>query len=292
MLEGRVIRSRGNYFAVLTSEGELECQPRGRFRQEQLRILAGDLVKVTPLADDRGVIETVLPRRTELFRPPVANLDQVMIVFTVREPALQLPLVDRFLVLAEAHHLDILLVLSKIDLLDPEEIDEIRSIYRGTGYPFHAVSAWDGRGVDELRSALREKASVLAGQSGVGKSSLLNALEPGLSLRTGAVSEKAKRGRHTTRHVELLTMNNGGLVADSPGFSRLDLGFLNKEALAYCFPDFRPYIRQCRFASCLHQEEPRCAVREASEAGMIPAVRYEHYLEFLQEIKDWEKRKY
>lgn len=292
MLDGRIIRSRSNYFTVLTAEGELECQPRGRFRQEQMRLLTGDLVKVTPTAPDRGVIEAVLPRKTELIRPPVANIDQAIIVFTLEQPPLNLPLVDRFLVLAEAHHLSILLVLNKIDLVEPAEVEEIRGLYRGTGYPFFPVSALDGRGIEELKEELASRASVLAGQSGVGKSSLLNAIQPGLALRTGAVSEKIKRGRHTTRHVELLLLANGGLVADTPGFSRLDLDFLAKEELSHYFPDFRPYLTQCRFADCLHQEEPRCAVREAVEAGEIAPRRYEHYLQFLQEIREWEKKRY
>ncbi|MCL5047092.1 MAG: ribosome small subunit-dependent GTPase A [Actinobacteria bacterium] len=286
MLDGRVIRSHGQIYYVLVGERLLECRQRGRFRLEKRRVLAGDRVKVTPLGKDSGVIEEILPRVTALTRPPVANVDQAVVVFTARSPELNLPLLDRFLVLVEAAGLDVVLCLNKVDLLEPGRADAVLGPYRAVGYRAVGTSALTGEGVDDLRPLLSGKVSVLAGQSGVGKSRLLNALVPGADLRTGELSS-IQRGTHTTRHVELLEVGSGetgGLVADSPGFSFLELNHIEKGELASLFPEMRELGPDCRFSGCLHYQEPDCVVKEAVEEGRIAAARYEHYRQFLAEI--------
>lgn len=285
MIEGLVTRTHSNIHYVRTGQDLVECRLRGRFKVENVQVLAGDRVKVTLLPDGTGVIEDVLPRSTQLARPPVANVDLAVIVFTVREPELDLTLLDRFLVLGEAANLDILACLNKVDLAEPEELERLVNWCRRAGYEFVPTSARDGRGLDTLEAALRGRIAVFAGQSGVGKSSLLNRLEPGLRLRTGEVSRKVRRGRHTTRHVELVPLAGGGMVADTPGFTYLKFEGLSPAGLAGLFPEMRPFIPQCKFASCRHRQEPACAVKQAVADGDIDEQRYADYLVFLGEIE-------
>jgi len=291
MLSGLVIKTYSNYFLVLVEGREVRCRLRGRFRRERLQVLTGDRVQVNLLDEGTGVIEGVLPRKSQLVRPPVANVDQVICVFSARQPVLNLSLVDRMLVQAEKEQLAAVLCLNKIDLLDQEEVEEVEAHYRPAGYPVLPTSARFGVGIEELRSRLEGKISVLAGQSGVGKSRLLNALQPGLQLRTGELSRKVGRGRHTTRHVELLFIAPGGWVADTPGFSVLEpAAGMAAEELGGCFPEIKKHATGCRFSNCLHRHEPQCAVKEAVEEGNIPYQRYEHYLQILQEIEELERR--
>ena len=284
LLQGRVIRSHGHQYYVLTGDQVLQCRPRGKFRLAGEQVLAGDVVEVQPTAAGEGYIVAVLPRQSLLAKPAVANADYVLLVYTAREPDLDLRMVDRLLVVVEASGLEAVLCLNKLDLLSPGEIEEATRIYRSIGYPVFTTCAWSGDGVEKLSAHLRGKSVVLAGQSGVGKSRLLNALVPGAKLRTGEVSARLQRGRHTTRHVELLRLPGGGLVADSPGFTFLDLSHLKKEELATCFVEFGPSADACRFATCLHRREPSCGVKVAVREGAIATSRYEHYLEFLEEI--------
>lgn len=295
-VQGLVIRSHGHIYYVAVSDPApevLECRPRGRFRVcDDGAVLAGDQVEVVRLGGGEGVIDNVLPRREVLTRPPVANVDQALVVFTAHQPELDMPLLDRFLVLAESAGLDVLLCLNKVDLCSQEEVNGLVALYGGVGYRVFPMAAALGRGVEALRAELDGKTSVLAGQSGVGKSSLLNALEPHLRLRTGDVSAKLGRGRHTTRHVELLPLTpaaaggRGGYVADTPGFSYLDLSHIAKEELAGYFPEFDGPAEECRFSGCLHHKEPDCGVKHAVEEGRIAGSRYDNYLRFLQELSD------
>lgn len=291
MVIGQVVRSHSNLHYVLIDGREVECRQRGRFRLEKRPVLTGDLVQVSLTGDGNGVIEEILRRKVELKRPPIANVDQALIVFTLKAPERNLPLLDRFLVLAEHTGLDVVIVLNKIDLLAPVEVEEFAGTYRAIGYPVVPVSAREGAGLDALRPLLEGKTSVVAGQSGVGKSRLLNALKPGLQLVTGALSAKLERGRHTTRHVELIPLDSGGLVADSPGFTYLEFTEIEKEDLRDLFPEFRSLTPQCRFSSsCLHRHEPDCRVKEALAEGQIVRTRYDNYLTFLAEIEA--QRKY
>lgn len=292
MIEGLVVKTYSNIHQVLAGGRVVACKPRGRLRKEGLRVLAGDRVRLTVLDDHTGVIEEVLPRRAALVRPPVANVDLAVVVFTLREPDLNRAMLDRMMVLVEAAGLDALLCLNKRDLLAAGEADGVISCYRRAGYPVVLTAAKEGRGVEALLPFLQNRISVLAGQSGVGKSTLLNALRPGLGLRTGDLSARASRGRHTTRHVELLPVAGNGLVADTPGFSFLSLEGLARQDLAFFFPEMRPFSPRCRFSTCMHRQEPDCAVKEAVEAGQIDGVRYEHYLQFLSELEEIEARQY
>lgn len=283
LMRGRVLRSHSNLFSVQADGREWPCRQRGRFRLERNAVLTGDWVLFEPQPDGSGYIVRIEERQNQLIRPPIANVDQAIIVFTAREPDLNLPLLDRFLVLAEWSDIGVVLCLNKADLITPEEAEAIAAPYRQVGYTVLPIAAKFGRGVDRLKPLLKGRVSVLAGQSGVGKSRLANALAPGLTLRTGEVSQKLGRGRHTTRHVELLAVG-GGLLADTPGFSLLDVTGIPKDQLWLCFPEFVTYGNRCRFPSCLHYKEPDCAVKAAVQDGHIQDARYRRYVEFLEEI--------
>ncbi|HEY3315889.1 MAG TPA: ribosome small subunit-dependent GTPase A, partial [Bacillota bacterium] len=238
-----------------------------------------------------GYIETIVPRTTELRKPPVANVDQAAIVFTLRDPDKNLALVDRFLVMVERKGLGIILCLNKCDLLSEEEIAEAVRYYEGSGYRIIPTSAKWSVNLETLRETFAGRTTVLAGQSGVGKSTLLNALIPGAGLSTGELSRKVGRGTHTTRNVRLLRAW-GGLVADTPGFTQVELEGLPVRGLADLFPEFRPCEGYCRFDGCLHDREPGCAVKEAVAEGRIDGQRYQHYLEFLSEAREAERNRY
>lgn len=281
-MEGIVIRAYGGYYYVHDGRGEWECSLRGRFRHAKQQVLVGDRVCFRPGRGRAGVIEKVLPRRSALVRPPVANVDQAVIVFAVREPDPNPGLLDRFLITAAMNNIEPLICFNKVDLAGNGRV-ELVSRYQES-YRVVVTSARTGRGLDQLREALRGRVSVFAGPSGVGKSTILNALLPGLKLKTGEISEKLKRGRHTTRHVELIFLPEGGLVADTPGFTSLDLPDMEPEELAAYFPELEAYYGKCYFTGCLHYKEPGCAVKEAVEAGRIDEARYRQYLVFLEEL--------
>lgn len=285
MPEGRVVRSHSNVHYVDIGGEVLECRPRGRLRYLEESVLTGDLVKVSRAGPGLGAIDEVLPRRNVLARPHVANIDQVVVVFAFHEPELDLGLVDRFLVLASASELDAALCLNKTDLATPAEVAAVRAVYEALGYPLVTASAVLGQGLAELRGRLAGKTSVLAGPSGVGKSSLLNALDPGLGLRTGEVSRKVRRGTHTTRHVALIDVGGGGLVADTPGFTQLDLANMKPSDVAWHFPEIAELAPGCRFRGCFHRAEPGCRVKEAVAAGDMDPGRYERYLSLLGEAE-------
>jgi ribosome biogenesis GTPase len=273
-------------------EGLWECSLRGRFRIRKQVFLPGDRVSFAVVDGARriGVIEAVLPRKNELLRPPVANMDQVVVVLAAADPKPDLWLLDRLLMMIQTTGAEPVICFNKQDL-NPEGLASLTEIYGRTGFRTAAVSAYTGLGTDGLRAIMRDRTTVFAGPSGVGKSSLLNALEPGLRLQTGEISEKLGRGRHTTRRVELLTLSFGGWVADTPGFSQLYLPEnVTAADLAGLYPDFRPYVDQCQFASCLHRAEPVCGVRAAAEEGLLDAGRYERYRMFLDEALSAERR--
>lgn len=284
---GQVIRSHSNIYYVLAEGREIECRPRGRFRLEKQGVLAGDLVEIH-VEGDEGRIDQILPRKTVLLRPPIANVDQVLIVFTLREPEGDYPFLDRVLCHVEMAGASPVLLLNKVDLLEPEQVAQFCHMYgEQVGYPVIPISAREGLGVDQVRPLLAGRLSVLAGHSGVGKSRLVRSLIPDRTdVRVGELSEKLGRGKHTTRHVELMPLPGGGLLADAPGFTYLEFTTaIEKWDLVRYFPEFERHAADCRFDDCLHRKEPDCAVRAAVASGVIPASRYENYLAFLQEVE-------
>ena len=284
METGRVLKFYNSFFYVQTDTELLTCRLRGKLKRDRRGVSAvcpGDLVELTKLADGTGVLERPLARRNLLRRPAVANIDQVILTFAAAEPDLHPLLLNRFLVLAEWSGIpSVIICVNKMDLAAEQDVLSCYENY----YPVLRVSAERGEGMDLLRERLAGKVTVFAGPSGVGKSSVLNALHAGLSLATGAVSEKIRRGRHTTRVAELLPFA-GGFLVDTPGFSSMELADIDLAELSTCFPDFQPYLGHCRFSPCTHSHEPDCAVKAALETGEILRERYDAYCAILDEIK-------
>ena len=276
------------YLQVAGQEELLSCRLRGRIKRNKGAVVTGDYVEYQMLEDGTGVIESCLPRRTLLKRPAVANIDQVLITFAARQPDLNQLLLNRFLVLAEWSGIpEIVICINKCDLLE-EKADFLQD-YVQAGYKLLMVSAQEGQGIQELKNLLTGRVTVFAGPAGVGKSSLLNAVDSNLELATGKISDKIKRGKHTTRAACLLPLPEGGTVVDTPGFSAAELENIDKAQLAHYFPEFRPYIEKCYYNTCTHSHEPDCAVKEAVEAGAICQARYEAYLNILQTINERKK---
>lgn len=293
-LTGTVLRARSGFYTVTTESGTYECQLRGRLKRERQSedlVVIGDQVTLTPLTDVEGVIETVAPRRSRFSRRQpgnrgswkedlmVANLDQLVAVFACADPVPHVRMIDRFLVIAEYNEVPALIVANKLDLTDPVAATALFGIYERIGYPVLYTSATSGLGITELRDHLAGRISLVAGPSGVGKSTLLNAVQPGLNLATGPVSEALHKGRHTTTASELLPVDGpmGGHVADSPGLRQVGLWQIPAEEIAWCYPDLRPFLGECRFADCSHGPEPGCAMTAAVTAGGISPARLDSY---------------
>lgn len=309
MINGVLLKAYGGFYYVYAEGRVWECSPRGRFRVKNQDIMPGDQVAILPeevLRDGEGecpeekgtefkaTIESVEPRRNVLTRPVIANVDQAVLVFAMTSPKPDLNLLDRLLIQVSHAGIDPILVFTKLDKYLEDKAEDasdypIAGVYRNIGYTVVETSTETRQGIEELSACLRNKISVLAGPSGVGKSSLFNALSSGKRLKTGRISHKSKRGRHTTRHVELLVCA-GGLVADTPGFSSLRLPKMKREDLAGFFQEFSPWQGHCRFKSCLHDREPDCAIKAALENGEIYSERYEHYRIFLKEVIEAERK--
>ena len=292
MIEGMILKGIGGFYYVKTGNEIYECRARGVFREEKITPFVGDIVLIRENETDKtGYIEKIYPRKSKLIRPPVANVTQALIVISMKNPDPNLWLLDRFLILARHEGLNTIICLNKIDLVDCKEFNAVKSIYQKAGYKVIATSPVLNIGIDELRDTLRNNITVFSGPSGVGKSSLLNQVQPNLQLKTGEISDKTKRGKHTTRHVELLELDNGGYVLDTPGFSSLDIDFIdNAEELKKYFNEINSVKNQCRFNSCLHYKEPDCEVKRLVEVGEISKIRYENYIKFFEEIKN--RRRY
>lgn len=292
MPEGKIIKALSGFYYVLSGSDTIQCRGRGVFRKNKVTPLVGDYVTFQADNDKEGYIMEVQTRKNELIRPPIANVDQAILVFSAKEPDFSTLLLDRFLAIVEASGIEPLICISKIDLLDSRtraEVDGYARDYRAIGYEVLLISSETEEGIKQLRPYLAGKISVFAGQSGVGKSSLLNAIQPDLDLKTNGISSHLGRGKHTTRHVELIETSSG-LVADTPGFSSLDFTGIEMEELSALFPEMRRLSPDCKFRGCLHINEPKCAVKTAADAGDIPAYRYNHYEQFIQEIKDRKPR--
>ncbi len=284
MLNGVIIKAYNSFYYVQTAEKVISCKLRGRFKKERFSLLVGDQVEYESTGAGKGIIENILPRRSMLRRPMIANIDQVILTFAAVNPNINRILVDRFLVLGEMSELEIVLCINKIDLADEQELETIVEQYRSIGYKVITLSAKAGTGINELRSMLYGKISVFAGPSGAGKSTLLNTIETGLTLVTGEVSEKIGRGKHTTRFAELLPLSGGGFVVDTPGFSFTEFNDIKPQELMHCFPEISELTAGCKFNTCIHSREPQCAVKQAVSEGKILQYRYDSYHEILQEI--------
>ena len=295
MTEGRIGKALSGFYYVTTEAGEtLTCRARGKFRKEGLSPLVGDRVAVRELGGGEGYVEEILPRRNAFQRPAVANIDQLVIVASGAIPVTDPFLIDRMSAVAALKDCGVVLLLNKCDL-DPAE--ELFRIYTAAGFPTLRVSAETGEGMAELEGLLAGKLSAFTGNSGVGKSSILNRLDPRFALKVGEVSQALGRGRHTTRHVELFRLPNGAEIMDTPGFSSFEAEELNwelKQHLPETFPEFRPYLGQCRFVGCSHTKEKGCAVLEALRRGDIQKSRHQSYLRLYEELKplkEWEQKK-
>ncbi|QSF47056.1 ribosome small subunit-dependent GTPase A [Paenibacillus tianjinensis] len=301
MPEGIIVKALSGYYYVkplhngliATEEEAVQCRGRGILKKRGVAPLVGDRIIYVLTENGEGMVDEILPRESELIRPPVANVKLAVLLFSVREPDMNLNLLDKFLVHIEHSGLEPLIVLTKQDLAvdEGEATALVKELYERIGYEVMITSSLTGSGSDELRSRLAGVISVFSGQSGVGKSTLLNRLVPGLELETGEISMRLGRGRHTTRHVELMDIGNGGFVADTPGFSQLDFLELGVEELSVCFREFASYAENCKFRGCSHLHEPGCRVIEAWQAGEIADSRYDHYKLFYNEMKD-KKRRY
>ena len=289
-LTGRIIRSISGFYDVQTSSGLVNCRARGILRKDGQSPLTGDMVEIT-VERGKGMVERILPRRNRFVRPAVANLDALVVFAANVNPVTEPFLIDRVAAIAGDQEVPVVLCINKCDL-DPAL--DLAKIYNAAGFTVICASAQTGEGVEELRQLLRGKLTAFTGNSGVGKSSMLNRLCPELALPVGEVSEKLGRGRHTTRHVELYMLEEGTYVADTPGFSSFDtdqMDVILKENLQYAFSDFGPYIGQCQFHDCSHRKEPGCAVTKAMEEGALEQTRYDSYLRLYEkasQIKTWE----
>lgn len=293
-LEGRIIRGVGGFYDVAATDGEIwRCQAKGIFRLQKIRPLAGDFVEIILLDPEEKVanLARILPRKNELLRPAIANVDQALLIFSLKAPDPDSLLLDRFLISMEDQQLPILLCFNKKDLVEEKEQERWKEIYEKAGYEILMISA-SKESRELLLPYLKGRTTVLAGPSGVGKSTLTNLLQEHTLMETGEISRKLKRGKHTTRRAELIPIDEETWFADTPGFTSLQIPELLPAELSSCFPEMAKYSGKCRFQGCAHMAEPDCAVKKAVEAGEIHPARYANYQSFYRELQDREKKKY
>lgn len=293
MKQGKIVKGiAGFYYVSVAGSGIYECKAKGAFRQKKMKPLVGDNVSIDIINEEekKGNVVEILPRKNALVRPAVANVDQALVIFAGTSPKPNLNLLDRFLLMMEQQNVPTLICFNKEDLASEAEIQELRDAYETSGYPLFFVSARQQEGIEPLRAALEGKTTTVAGPSGVGKSTLINLLAPEVQMETGEISEKIQRGKHTTRHSQLILLNEQTYIFDTPGFSSLAVDFFEKETLGTLFPEFVEYEQNCRFTGCSHIGEPVCGVKEALAEGKISQSRYNNYVQIYNELKD--KRKY
>lgn len=292
-MTGKIIKGiAGFYYVHIENKGVYACRAKGIFRNANQKPLVGDNVRIDILDEDKkeGNVIEILPRRNELLRPAVANIDQALIIFSIVKPNPNFNLLDRFLIRMERQKLQSIICFNKQDIASGEEKEALRAAYETCGCHVLFVSALEGDGMEALRGYLTGKTTVVAGPSGVGKSTIINFLYPEANMETGSISRKIERGRHTTRHSEIIALGEDAYIMDTPGFTSLSIEEIPKEELGTYYPEFGKYEPSCRFSGCAHINEPDCGVKEAVECGHISRVRYENYKILYQELKD--KKKY
>lgn len=293
-MQGKIIKGIAGFYYVQTKNGVYECKAKGSFRNRKLKPLVGDNVEIAVLDEEKkiGNLEELLPRMNSLIRPAVANVDQALVIFAAAKPDPNLNLLDRFLIMMEQKGIPTILVFNKSDVAEPEKLSEFARIYESCGYEVLTVSALQEEGISKIKEVLKGKTSTVAGPSGVGKSSIINLLQSDIYMVTGSISEKIERGKHTTRHSELIMIEEDTYIFDTPGFSSLYVSDMEKEELKDHFPEFAQYEGECKFLGCVHINEPVCGVKEALSQGKIAKSRYENYQLIYEELKEKEKRKY
>lgn len=287
-MRGKIIKGIGGFYYIHTGDaGVYECRAKGIFRREGQKPLVGDNVEMSVLDETNkvGNVDQILPRKNALIRPAAANVDQALVVFAAASPKPNLNLLDRFLICMRQERIPVKICFNKTDLAEPGEIEKLADVYENCGCPVMTVSVREREGLDQIREELRGKTTVVAGPSGVGKSSLTNFLQPEAAMEVGEVSRKIDRGKHTTRHTELIWIEKDTYFLDTPGFSSLYLKGMEWNRLKDYYPEFGPYENFCRFQGCVHISEPDCAVKEALEKGEISRLRYENYLLLAEELK-------
>lgn len=291
-MQGRIIKGIAGFYYVYADGGLYECKAKGIFRNRKMKPLVGDMVEIEVLDEDKklGNLTEILPRMNELIRPAVANVDQALVIFAAKNPKPNYNLLDRFLLMMEKQQVPAVVCFNKTDLARERELSVLTDVYKGCGYRVIFTSVSEETGLSEIREAVEHKTTVLAGPSGVGKSSMMNLLYPQAAMETGEVSEKIKRGKHTTRHSELIHVGDDTFVMDTPGFSSLFVDMFEEDEIKYYFKEFEPYEGKCRFQGCSHTHEPGCGVKEALEQGKISQIRYDNYVLIYHELK--EKRKW
>lgn len=293
MSEGTIMKALSGFYSVDDGRTITVCRGRGKLRHEKVTPLVGDRVRFTAMGDGSGALDEILPRKNQFYRPAVANIDQLVVIASEAAPVTDPFLIDRVVAIAEGRHCQCIICINKCDLVPG---DTLAPIYASAGFPTLCVSAETGEGIEALKELIIGKVSAFTGNSGVGKSSILNAIAPETALATGEISEKLGRGRHTTRHVELFRLSCGAVVADTPGFSSFDVDrmeLMRKEELQHCFREFAPYLGKCRFQNCAHIKEKGCAVLEGLKQGELQPTRHQSYVRLYEQAKaipDWEQR--
>ena len=292
-MQGKIIKGIAGFYYIYAEDGNVyECKAKGIFRKDNFKPLVGDNVEISVLNEEEneGSVTSILPRRNSLIRPAVANVDQAFLIFAMENPKPNFLLLDRFLIMMEQQEIPAVICFNKKDVGDKDEMEKLYEIYTGCGYRVVLSSTYEGEGMDEIHEILNGKTTVVAGPSGVGKSSITNCMQGEVQMETGEISKKLKRGKHTTRHSQVIPVEKNTFLVDTPGFSSLYLTDMKEEELRDYFPEFVMYEPQCRFQGCMHIHEPGCAVKKALSEGKISQQRYDNYLALYEELK--EKRRY
>lgn len=292
-MQGKIIKGIAGFYYIYAEDGNVyECKAKGIFRKDNFKPLVGDNVEITVLNEEEkeGSVTSILPRRNSLIRPAVANVNQAFLIFAMENPKPNFLLLDRFLIMMKQQEIPAVICFNKKDVGEKEEMEKLYEIYTGCGYRVVLSSTYEGEGMDEIHEILKGKTTVVAGPSGVGKSSITNCMQGEVQMETGEISKKLKRGKHTTRHSQVIPVEKNTFLVDTPGFSSLYLTDMKEEELRDYFPEFVMYEPQCRFQGCMHIHEPGCAVKKALSEGKISQQRYDNYLALYEELK--EKRRY
>ena len=291
-MQGKIVKGiSGFYYVHVVGTGIYECKAKGVFRNRKVKPLVGDNVEIVVLDEEKriGNVEEILPRKNELIRPAVSNIDMALVIFAAAKPDPNFNLLDRFLCMMEYQKVPVTICFNKCYLVSEEEKEKLQQIYAPAGYEILFTSVKTGENIDNLKALLADKTTTVAGPSGVGKSSLINELQTGVRMQTGAISDKIGRGKHTTRHSEIISIGQDTYIMDTPGFSSMDLPGFEKEDLWTCYPEFVPYEPECRFIGCSHIGEPDCGVKNALAEGKISRVRYDNYVMLYEEMKNIRK---